>query len=336
MKRMKILIISNQHADAGKVGNPVLRRMIASLRKDERVEAVDFLLFDKARPVASLRAMAAEARRHDVAHVHFGGLYALAVWAALLGARCPKVITFHGTDIHARAIRTASSMAEKVKIRLNQWASFACIALYTRHAFVAGEMRRYLPAWLRRRSERKGFVQRLGVDYALFTPEPQQQARQRLGIGDDNRLVLFSDVSHTNIKRRDLAEKIVALMPQDYRLLVMTGVPPEEVPVYINASDLLLLTSDEEGSPNIIRECLALNRRVYSVEVGDARQQLAGLRDSMIISREPEEAARQIADSLSHPYTDDSRDTCRQRLDLDIISRQVADIYLSLISPHAA
>ena len=42
--------------------------------------------------------------------------------------------------IHAKAIKTAKGLAEKAKIRLNQWASFACILLYKRHGYVAKQL----------------------------------------------------------------------------------------------------------------------------------------------------------------------------------------------------
>ena len=323
---MRILIISNQHAEDGAIGNPVLQRMIASLRKDNRVIEVNFAHFGRGSIAASLRHIAAEARHHDLIHVHFGGLYALLVWTALLWAKSPKLITFHGTDIHAKAIKTASSVAEKIKIRLNQWASFICIMLYDRHGYVASELQDYLPQRLRKWRQARAFVQPLGVDYSLFTPRSQKEARERLHI-DDGKWALFSDVSQTKVKRRDIAERIVGLMPAGWKLLVMSGVRPTDVPDYICASDLLLLTSDEEGSPNIIRECLALNRRVYSVDVGDARQQLQGLRNSEIISREPEEAARQITASLEKDYNDNTRDTLRERIDLELISRHLVDFY---------
>lgn len=80
----------------------------------------------------------------------------------------------------------------------------------------------------------------------------------------------LSDVSGTNIKRRDIAEAIVAQMNGEVALLRMTHVKPELVPLYISAASFLLLTSDEEGSPNIIRECLVMNKPVFSVNVGDA------------------------------------------------------------------
>ena len=58
-----------------------------------------------------------------------------------------------------------------------------------------------------------------------------------------------------------------------YNLLAMCGVSPEQVPNYLNSSEAVLITSDIEGSPNIVREALALNKRVFSFDVGDVGKQ---------------------------------------------------------------
>jgi len=328
---IRILIVSNQVAGNDGVVNPVLQRMMTSLERDDRVAAANFAPFSKGNPLATMRGIAQQARRHDIVHVHFGGMYALLVWLAMIFVRRPKLITFHGTDIHAKAIKSAGSWAEKVKIRLNQWASFLCIMLYNRCGFVADEMKSYVPGFLGNSLRRKSFTHRLGVDYTIFTPTDSMAARSRLGIDGHGKVVLFSDISHSNVKRRDIAESIVENLGKDYQMLVMSGVAADEVPTYISACDMLLLTSDEEGSPNIIRECLAMDKRVYSVEVGDARYQIEGLHDSMIISRDPKEAATQILNSMSHEYTDFSRERLRPRFDIDLINKDIASMYMDML-----
>ena len=137
-------------------------------------------------------------------------------------------------------------------------------------------------------------------------------------------------MSNTSIKSRDIAENIVKCLGGNYSLLIMCGVKPQEVPYYINASDFMLLTSDEEGSPNIIREALSLNKPVFSVQVGDAAKQLGGLQNSAIISREPIEAADTIVSILQKPYYDNTRETLRDRLDFVRVNRIVVDKYLKL------
>ena len=112
----------------------------------------------------------------------------------------------------------------------------------------------------------------------------------------------------------------------------MCGVQPSEVPIYINASDFVLLTSDEEGSPNITREALSLNKRVFSVDVGDVKQQLNGLKNSSIICRNPEKAAQVIREKLSEPYTDNTRESLRSKIDFDIIADKLVNIYEEMLA----
>lgn len=326
---MRVLLVSNQRQSVQGVGNPIMYRMRDALNLDKRIERADFIPFCNS--VSSLKAIREQAKWADVVHVHFGGLYALIVWIALIGIPAKKMITFHGTDIHAKAMKTAKGCKEKFKIRLNQIASFLCIALFDASGFVAEEMYDYVPKCLSGRLKERGFVQRLGVSYELFQPMPRCEAIKLLGLTPQKKYALFSDVSHTTIKRRDIAKAIVDELRNDYALLIMCGVKPQEVPVYLNACDFLLLTSDEEGSPNIIREALALNKPVFSVQVGDAAKQLKGLRNSSIISRSPKKAAETIAQVLSNKYVDNTRATLMKTLDFVSVNRVVVDKYMTLL-----
>lgn len=322
---MRVLLVSNQRANAQGVGNPIMYRMLKSLRNDRRIERSDFFPFYNA--LSSFLRLRNKAKHYDIVHIHFGGLYALLIWFALVGVKCKKFITFHGTDIHAKGIKSTKSIVKKVKIRLNQYASFISIVVFDKCGFVAKEMVDYVPKWLRSQLEKKSFVHMLGVDYDVFKIIDKQVARKHLSL-ENYKYVLFSDVSNTSIKRRDLAEQIVANLGEEYRLLIMCGVKPDMVPYYINACDFLLLTSDEEGSPNIIRECLSLNKPVFSVDVGDAAMQLSGLVNSCVISRNPKDAACLIKNYMCKDYIDDSRKELQYRLDFMIINRFVVDLYI--------
>lgn len=327
-KGMKILLVSNQIFTDGRVSNPVLTRMGDSMRRDIRVEGIGLMPVEYS--INGLMAIRKAARESDITHIHFGGIYALVVWLFLVGVKRPKLITFHGTDIHAKAIKTEKKILSKVKIKLNQFASFLSILAFDKVGFVAQEMENYVPSILKRKLQKKAFLQSLGVDYDTFSLMEQSVAKEKLQL-NSCKYALFSTISNTNIKRQDIAEAIIKEMGARYELLVMCGVRPGDVPVYINACDFLLLTSDEEGSPNIIRECLALNKPVFSVNVGDAALQLDGLNNSRIIGREPLSAARVILESLDSDYTDNTREVLRNRLDFDCLNKKVIDIYASLI-----
>lgn len=321
---MRVLLVSNQRQNSHGVGNPIMYRMLKSLRNDRRIEHAEFVPFYNS--LSSFSGIRNKAKQFDVIHIHFGGLYALLIWFALIGVKCKKNITFHGTDIHAKAIKSTKGIVKKMKIRMNQYASFISISLFDKCGFVAEEMVEYVPKCLRSQLEKKSFVQPLGVDYEVFKIIDKHEAREHLGLGN-YKYVLFSDVSNTNIKRRDIAEQIVETLGEEYKILIMCGVKPDMVPCYINACDFLLLTSDEEGSPNIIRECLALNKPVFSVQVGDAAKQLEGLANSCIVSRNPEEAASIIREYMDKVYIDNTRKTLQNRLDFMRINRAVIDLY---------
>lgn len=320
----KILLVSNQRPNKDGIGNPVMLRMKRALEENHRVEQVEFLPFSNS--IRSLFEIRRKARKFDIVHVHFGGLYALVIWFFLLGLGKPKFITFHGTDIHAKSLKSAKTARLKLKIKLNQLASFLCVILYDKCGMVAKEMMQYVPNTLKARYGKKFFLQLLGVDYDSFVPSTTFDAQRRLGLEQGN-YVLFSDVANTPIKRRDIAEAIVNNMGGKYKLLIMCGVKPNVVSLYINAADFVLLTSDEEGSPNIIREALAMNKRVYSVDVGDAAKQLQGLKNSLIISRKAIDAAKAILQNLECAYIDNTRAKQQQVLDFKCINENVIDLY---------
>jgi glycosyltransferase involved in cell wall biosynthesis len=124
-------------------------------------------------------------------------------------------------------------------------------------------------------------------NFESFYPIDKNTAKDRLNLKKTNKYILFSDISSSNVKRLDLAKSIeVELKKHDpnYSLLVMSGVDPNMVLYYINSSDFLLLTSDNEGSPSIVKECLLCNTPVYSYDVGDINQFISS-ESGMVINR---------------------------------------------------
>lgn len=325
---MKILLVSNEYPRFGKAGNPIIGRLKNALESDKRVNNVKFCPFMN--KLSDFRRIRKKSKDADIIHIQFGGLYAFLVWGSLIGVSKPKLLTFHGTDIHAKAKKTTKSYLIKLKIWLSQKTSFLSILLFDKLGFVSDTLIPYVPMWIQKKCKDKFFIQPLGVDYKLFTPTTKAESRERLGL-DDYKYALFSDISGTPIKRRDIAEAIVKKLGGDYRLLIMSKVKPEMVPVYLNACDFVLLTSDEEGSPNITREALSLNKRVFSVDVGDVKQQLEGLNNSVIVSRDPDDAVKVMLQKLAEPYTDNTRESLKGKIDFEKIGSKIVDIYESLL-----
>jgi glycosyltransferase involved in cell wall biosynthesis len=139
----------------------------------------------------------------------------------------------------------------------------------------------------------------------------KQEARQILGWSPSSKVVLFVTVGGHPRKRLDLAQKAVEKINGrmgDVTLRVTQGVPHDRVPIWMNAADVLILTSVHEGSVNAVKEAMACNLPIVSVDVGDVRERLAGVRMCSIAEANPVALANALADLLYLGQRSDGRD----------------------------
>lgn len=228
--------------------------------------------------------------RPDIVHAHWGSLLALLSAAGTLGGP-PLVITFRGSDINpVPSERTARSL---VRVACSQAAAGKAAAVIC----VSDELRGRLWAARGRAS-----VIVDGVDLDRFRPQDAREARRALGWREDERVVLFNVGGRPIDKRLDLAEAAVAeasrVLGTDVRIEGLNGHLPHAImPTLINAADCVLMTSDFEGSPNIVREALACDVPVVSVDVGDVRRWLHGA-GTRLAARDAEALGGAVADLL--------------------------------------
>src|ERR1700730_11991642 len=201
--------------------------------------------------------------RPNVVHAHYGTVTGL---FSIFRSRLPVVITFRGSDLNPSS--EFSSLRGIVSRVLSHLAALWAAEIIC----VSKELRGRL-WWCRRKVE----VVPSGVDLEEFRPMNRDAARLRLGWSPDERLILFNHgLGRTPNKRLDLVEAAGALLRgriPTIRLVVLEGsVPIDRVPEYLNASDAVVVASEHEGSPNIVKEALACNVPVCSVRVGDVAE----------------------------------------------------------------
>src|SRR5262249_3718279 len=116
-----------------------------------------------------------------------------------------------------------------------------------------------------------------GIDLHRFRPLDRHTCRAQLGWHAHCFHVLFASNTGASGKRFDLSQAAVQALNglgTQAELHQLSGVPHDEVAVWLNASNALLLTSLTEGSPNIVKEALACDLPVVSVEVGDVGERI--------------------------------------------------------------
>jgi len=99
----------------------------------------------------------------------------------------------------------------------------------------------------------------------------------------------------------------------------------------MNACDALLLTSVHEGSPNVVKEALACELPVVSVNVGDVRTRIEGIDGCVVVDSASPDA---LAAALESVLRRNGRIVARDKIaDLDEarIAAQVIDVYRSAL-----
>jgi glycosyltransferase involved in cell wall biosynthesis len=149
------------------------------------------------------------------------------------------------------------------------------------------------------------------VDLKIFVPCERAAARRHLGLGEHERIVLFNPGRDPALEDPQLAAAAVAEAREyfsDVRSVVLEpAAPAEEIAVYMNAADVLLVTSKTEGSGAVVHEAMACNLPVVSVDVGDVRERLEGVAHCAVMSRDPVALGAALAEVLRAPQRSDGR-----------------------------
>ena len=104
----------------------------------------------------------------------------------------------------------------------------------------------------------------VGIDLHRFRPIPRAEARARLGLDPDGPYLLFPHDPSRPLKRHDRAVEAAGDVP----LLTLGGVPPDEVPYWINAANAVLVPSAAEGFGLAVIEALACGVPAFGTPVG--------------------------------------------------------------------
>jgi glycosyltransferase involved in cell wall biosynthesis len=151
------------------------------------------------------------------------------------------------------------------------------------------------------------------VNAEFFKPMERKIARQHLKWDQEKYYVAFSDPRpHMKVKNRPLAEKVVKITSQkvsrEVELAIIHQKTPEEVVLMLQAADALLVTSLHEGSPNIVKEAMACNLPVVSVNCGDVQERLEGVWPSIVCDYSPDHLSRAIKKVLEYNQRSNGRE----------------------------
>ncbi|MDQ6821019.1 MAG: glycosyltransferase [Actinomycetota bacterium] len=234
-----------------------VRDQVEALRRIGSAE-IDVFSFAPGDPGRYVKAAEDLRRRHrrdrfDIVHSHFG----LSAWPALAAHGRKRVVTLHGTDLEHPRSRVITLTALRFQDLV---------------APVSGALARTLPAWM---PGGPTAVLPCGVNLERFHPIPRARARAELGLEADRPYLLFPSDPRRPEKRYDLAQTLADAA--GVRLLALESVIPEQVPLWVNACNAVLVPSEREGFGLAALEALACDVPVLATPVGIAPTALAGV-----------------------------------------------------------
>lgn len=257
------------------------------------------------------------ADRYNLIHAHFG----LAGLAARCQFRVPVAVSFMGDDVLGRPRRNG---------RIGLYGRFLQASSFVLARIVSAVIVKSVGMKSKLRLPSAHVIPN-GVDLRLFRPMDRQECRQALGLDPCRKYVLFPYAAAEERKRYDLIQAAVvkarARVPQ-LEILHARGVHHERMPLYMNAADVLVLASMLEGSPNAVKEALAVNLPVVSVDVGDVSERLDSVEGCFLVAREAEAIARSIVEICRSG----KRGRGRERLypySIEMTAQKILEVYES-------
>ena len=252
---------------------------VNSLRSINK-EVFYYLFFIKGKGILgylnNLSQLKIKIRKYEINKIHaHGGMSGLLV---NLQRKVPIITTFHGSDINFPKLRIISSL----------------VSLLCKYSIVVSKN-------LKDKIIFKKNIKIIpcGVDLNLFFPINKDFARKSLGLDLEKKYLLFSSSFDNPVKNYKLLNEALILLPKDLSVIELKGYTRKQVCLLLNAVDVSILTSFSEGSPQFIKEAMACNCPIVSVDVGDINKVIGNTDGCFIASFDAEDIRRKIQHALA-------------------------------------
>lgn len=297
---------------------------------------VDFFLV-KGNYITAVKALKAKIRefKPDIVHAHYG----LSAITAELQSIVPVVTTFHNGETHSWYINFITSL----------------MSLRAKHViYVAPHIRDLVYFKARNYS-----IIPCGVSLEDCFLMSKSEARRQLGWSDDKKYIMFGGAS-SNLRKnyallRDAVKQLVPFSSAcslsgldtfgDIVCIEMKGLSRAECVLRMNAADVFVLPTKNEGSPQALKEAMACNCPIVATDVADIKHLLGDLPGHYILPNKrgngawwkgDEHSAEELAELIKQALAFNGRTKGRDRIvelgyTNDLVAKKIIEIYGNII-----
>jgi teichuronic acid biosynthesis glycosyltransferase TuaC len=284
----------------------------------------------------------------DVIHAHF--TYPQGDVAVKLGREfnVPVIITSHGFDVYDLPFR-GDKWNKKVKWILNN----------SNHIITVSEI------------NRRTFVEKLdigqdkisvipnGFDSDIFKPFSKKEAREKLNLPKDKKIILnvanLYTIKGQNIliksiksvikNRQDVLcvivgggglrkklEKIIRELDLEDYVKLLGEKPYSEIPLWMNAADIFVLASLNEGNPTVMFEALGCGKPFIGTNVGGIPEIIISDKYGLLCKPgDAEDLAEKILAALDKEWDYENIVKYSEQFNLNNVAQELFKIYMNII-----
>ena len=261
---------------------------------------------------------------YNIIHAHYG----LSGWIALLAKnkKTKLIISFMGNDIlgdHSK--KGKSTFYGNLLVTLNQH-----LTKYVDYIIVKSNEMSHKIIF-----DNKSVIPN-GVNLSMFFSLDRLLALKKVGWDPKFSHILFMSDQERPEKNFTLASTAIKhLEIEGVQLHFLNQIPHDDLVYYYNGSDVCLLTSYHEGSPNVIKEAMACNCSIVSTDVGDVKEVFGNTKRCYICSFDPADVSEKIKMALEFADTK-GRTNGRGRiielgLNSESIAKRIVEVYEKVI-----
>jgi glycosyltransferase involved in cell wall biosynthesis len=174
---------------------------------------------------------------------------------------------------------------------------------------------------------KNAFVLPNGVNFNRFYPIPQMEAIKKLNFNPQKKHILFAANPSRQEKNYNLTKEAIKLLQNnDLEVHFLENISNEDTIWYYCASDVVILSSTREGSPNVIKEAMACNRPIVATDVGDIKEIFGGIEGCYISDFEATDLAEKIKSALLFKGQTKGREQI-EYLRSELIAKKLYGIY---------